>query len=240
MWCTVWSGQGLFYRIDTEFVTFKYCPTFTRCLTYVRWNYPTYMILNGCFLRIHQLPIFSQTHLYDDCMWTLILKDTLSVTWLTITVCNRWLICSLPVCKIRTWLNWMDIIHSAWCKPSVINSCKVYKFSMPFLILFIFIQCFVQKHSDWCSTLLYTVYEHKIQDAFICMPWCKLASTYCMMWIPPKSTNLHRAYSFNHKRAHEVTTHFIVDSSLRRRRKERKEDCLVILRKADFQLSTFL
>lgn len=173
-------------------------------------------------------------------MWTLISKDTLSVTWLTITVCNRWLICSLPVCKIRTWLNGMEIIHSVWCKPSMINSCKVYKFSMPFfLILFIFIHCFVQKHSDWCSTLLYTMYEHKIKDAFICMPWCKLASTYCMMWMSSKSTNLHQAYSFNHKRAHKVTTHFIVDNSLRRRRKERKEDCLVNLRKADFQLSTF-
>lgn len=56
----------------------------------------------------------------------------------------------------------------------------------------------------------------------------------------PMSTNLHQAYSFNHKRAHEVTTHFIVDSGLRRWRKELKEDCLVVLRKADFQLSTSL
>lgn len=54
------------------------------------------------------------------------------------------------------------------------------------------------------------------------------------------STNLHQAYSFIHKRAHEVTIHFIVDNSLRKRRKELKEDCLVILRKAGFQLSTFL
>lgn len=54
------------------------------------------------------------------------------------------------------------------------------------------------------------------------------------------STNLHQAYGFNHKRAHEVTVYFIVDNSLRRRSKEVKEECLEILRKAGFQLSIFL
>lgn len=58
--------------------------------------------------------------------------------------------------------------------------------------------------------------------------------------MPPMSTHLHQAYSFNHKGAHEVTIHFIVDSSLRRRRKELRKDFLGIRRKADFQLSTFL
>lgn len=133
----------------------------------------TYMILNGCFSENTSATYF----LPDSSVWWLHVsfnfKDTLSVTWLTITVCNRWLICSLPVCKIRTWLNWMDIIHSAWCKPSVINSCKVYKFSMPFLILFIFIQCFVQKHSDWnirlfCILCMNTKYKMHL---FACPEW---------------------------------------------------------------------
>lgn len=41
-------------------------------------------------------------------------------------------------------------------------------------------------------------------------------------------------------RAHEVTVYFVVDNSLRRWSKEVREECLAILRKADFQLSTFL
>lgn len=41
-------------------------------------------------------------------------------------------------------------------------------------------------------------------------------------------------------RVHEVNVHFTADSSLKRWKKELKGDPLVILRKADFQLNTFL
>lgn len=54
------------------------------------------------------------------------------------------------------------------------------------------------------------------------------------------SPNLHQASGFNHKRAPEGIAHFIVDNSLKRWSKELREECLVILRKTDFPLSTFL